>query len=222
MIIQRDGKRARLFARNGHDWSDRFPLISEAALRNRNSSFVIDGEAVVPDVEREISIPAAPPSVVAAHRRANCSEYCERTLGRVLRPITLIWNATDSAATFAANQRQKSCAALAMFRMGLVLITSCPKVWAPTIPTICAVVVNVVTWKKASSTLWQIFSYALPTNVSAAVLLLALRRRPTFSELVPLWRELVICDGKRVERLWEKDGFERLVLLLSKESPSGS
>ena len=47
LIIQRDGKRVRLWTRNGHDWSDRFPLISEAALRNRNSSFVIDGEAVL-------------------------------------------------------------------------------------------------------------------------------------------------------------------------------
>jgi len=37
----------RLWTRNGHDWSDRFPLISEAALRNRNSSFVLDGEAVL-------------------------------------------------------------------------------------------------------------------------------------------------------------------------------
>ena len=36
LIIQRDGKCVRLFTRNGHDWS-RFPLISEAALRNRNS-----------------------------------------------------------------------------------------------------------------------------------------------------------------------------------------
>ena len=36
----------RLFTCNGHDWSDCYPLISEAALRNRNSSFVIDGEAV--------------------------------------------------------------------------------------------------------------------------------------------------------------------------------
>jgi bifunctional non-homologous end joining protein LigD len=31
--------------------SDRFPLISEAALRNRNSSFVIDGEAVLLGVD---------------------------------------------------------------------------------------------------------------------------------------------------------------------------
>ena len=45
LIVQRDGQRVRLFTRNGHDWSDRFPLIAEAALRNRNSSFVIDGEA---------------------------------------------------------------------------------------------------------------------------------------------------------------------------------
>ena len=41
----------RLFTRNGHDWSDRFPLIIEAALRNRNSSFVIDGEAVLLGVD---------------------------------------------------------------------------------------------------------------------------------------------------------------------------
>ena len=27
LIVQRDGKRVRLFTRNGHDWSDRFPLI---------------------------------------------------------------------------------------------------------------------------------------------------------------------------------------------------
>ena len=47
LIIQRDGKRVRLFTRNGHDWSDRFPLIAEAARRNRNTNFVIDGEAVL-------------------------------------------------------------------------------------------------------------------------------------------------------------------------------
>jgi bifunctional non-homologous end joining protein LigD len=47
LIIQRDGKRVRLFTRNGHDWSDRFPPITEAALRNRHTSFVIDGEAVL-------------------------------------------------------------------------------------------------------------------------------------------------------------------------------
>jgi bifunctional non-homologous end joining protein LigD len=47
LIVQREGKRVRLFTRNGRDWSDRFPLIVEAALRNRISSFVIDGEAVL-------------------------------------------------------------------------------------------------------------------------------------------------------------------------------
>ena len=44
LIIQREDKRERLFTRNGHDWSDRFPLIVEAALRNRHSSLVINGE----------------------------------------------------------------------------------------------------------------------------------------------------------------------------------
>jgi bifunctional non-homologous end joining protein LigD len=51
LIVQRDGQRVRLFTRNGHDWSGRFPLISEAALRNRNTSFVIDGEAVLLGVD---------------------------------------------------------------------------------------------------------------------------------------------------------------------------
>jgi bifunctional non-homologous end joining protein LigD len=51
LIVQRDGQRVRLFTRNGHDWSGRFPLITEAALRNRNGSFVIDGEAVLLGVD---------------------------------------------------------------------------------------------------------------------------------------------------------------------------
>jgi hypothetical protein len=33
LIVQRDGKRVRLFTRNGHDWSDRYPRIAEAALQ---------------------------------------------------------------------------------------------------------------------------------------------------------------------------------------------
>src|ERR1700722_20269849 len=51
MIVQRDGKRVRLFTKNGHDWTDRYPLIVEAALKNRSSSFVIDGEAVLLGVD---------------------------------------------------------------------------------------------------------------------------------------------------------------------------
>jgi bifunctional non-homologous end joining protein LigD len=51
LIVQREGKRVRLFTRNGYDWSDRFPLITEAALRNRCSSLVIDGEAVLLGVD---------------------------------------------------------------------------------------------------------------------------------------------------------------------------
>lgn len=51
LIVQRDGKRVRLFTRNGFDWTKRFPLIVEAALQNRCTSFVIDGEAVLLDVD---------------------------------------------------------------------------------------------------------------------------------------------------------------------------
>jgi bifunctional non-homologous end joining protein LigD len=41
----------RLFTRNGNDCTDRYPLIVEAALRNRATSFVIDGEAVLLGVD---------------------------------------------------------------------------------------------------------------------------------------------------------------------------
>jgi bifunctional non-homologous end joining protein LigD len=51
LIVQRERQRVRLFTRNGHDWTDRYPLIIEAALRNRISSFVIDGEAVLLGVD---------------------------------------------------------------------------------------------------------------------------------------------------------------------------
>ncbi|WP_374226484.1 DNA ligase [Bradyrhizobium sp. SRL28] len=37
--------------RSQNDWSHRFPLVREAALRNRQTSFVIDGEAVLLGVD---------------------------------------------------------------------------------------------------------------------------------------------------------------------------
>jgi bifunctional non-homologous end joining protein LigD len=51
IIVQREGKRVRLFTRNGHDWSGRYPLITEAALKNKSTSFVVDGEAVLLGVD---------------------------------------------------------------------------------------------------------------------------------------------------------------------------
>ena len=49
--VERNGKTARLITRNGHDWTKRFPWIVEAALKNREQHFVIDGEAVVLGVD---------------------------------------------------------------------------------------------------------------------------------------------------------------------------
>src|SRR5215831_10761398 len=47
LIVAREGNRVRLFTRNGHDWSGRYPWIVESALKNRHTQFVIDGEAVI-------------------------------------------------------------------------------------------------------------------------------------------------------------------------------
>ena len=51
LTVHRDGKRVRLFTRNGYDWTDRYPLIVEAALRIRIGSFVLDREAVLLGVD---------------------------------------------------------------------------------------------------------------------------------------------------------------------------
>lgn len=51
LIVARDGKRVRLFTRNGHDWTDRYPLIAETAMRIRAKQFVLDGEAVLLGVD---------------------------------------------------------------------------------------------------------------------------------------------------------------------------
>lgn len=45
--LERDGARVRLITRGGYDWTKRFPWIVQAALENRQSNFVIDGEAVI-------------------------------------------------------------------------------------------------------------------------------------------------------------------------------
>src|SRR3954464_8112550 len=45
LIVQREGNRVRLLTRRGYDWSDRYPLITQAALSK--TSFIMDGEAVV-------------------------------------------------------------------------------------------------------------------------------------------------------------------------------
>jgi bifunctional non-homologous end joining protein LigD len=51
LIVQRQDNRVRLLTRNGHDWSDRYPWIVDAARRLRQKQFVIDGEAVVLGVD---------------------------------------------------------------------------------------------------------------------------------------------------------------------------
>ena len=49
--VERKGDRVRLITRGGYDWTKRFPWIAEAALKNRQKQFVIDGEAVILGVD---------------------------------------------------------------------------------------------------------------------------------------------------------------------------
>jgi bifunctional non-homologous end joining protein LigD len=45
------GDRVRLITRGGYNWTERYPWIVEAALKNRHKQFVIDGEAVILGVD---------------------------------------------------------------------------------------------------------------------------------------------------------------------------
>ena len=47
LMVRLQGSRVRLFTRNGHDWSHRFPAIVEAAGSLPVRSAALDGEAVV-------------------------------------------------------------------------------------------------------------------------------------------------------------------------------
>src|ERR1700741_4172847 len=49
--VERNGDRVRLITRGGYDWTKRYPWIVEAALKNRQKRFVIDGEAVILGVD---------------------------------------------------------------------------------------------------------------------------------------------------------------------------
>ena len=50
----------RLLSRNGTDWTRRYPWIAEAALKNRQKHFVIDGEAVILGVDGTSDFNALP------------------------------------------------------------------------------------------------------------------------------------------------------------------
>lgn len=47
LMVRRTPSGVRIKTRRGYDWTDRFPVIVEAASRLRASSFVLDGEGVI-------------------------------------------------------------------------------------------------------------------------------------------------------------------------------
>jgi ATP-dependent DNA ligase len=49
--VERNGDRVRLITKGGYDWTKRYPWIVEAALKNRERQFVLDGEAVILGVD---------------------------------------------------------------------------------------------------------------------------------------------------------------------------
>ena len=94
--VERNGDRVRLITRNGYDWTNRYPWIAEAALKNRTKQFVIDGDAVVLGVD-------GIPDFNALHSRKHDEEvqlYAFDILtldGEDLRPLPLSLRKTNLA-----------------------------------------------------------------------------------------------------------------------------
>jgi ATP-dependent DNA ligase len=63
--VERDGDRVRLITKGGHDWSKRYPWITEAARKIKQEQFVLDGEAVILGVESEAAITRARSGVLS-------------------------------------------------------------------------------------------------------------------------------------------------------------
>lgn len=183
------------------------------------------GTEFVPDLEREIAIPAAPLSVLTAHRRAHCSEYCDYAITHGLRPIALNRTAIferDGYHCYLCGQPTPE--ELRGFR------------YVPNAPSVDHVVPRILgtddpdnlrcccrrcNLEKLNATLWEKLAIYLRSDhwgIFPAILLRMLPRRPSLSELIPFWREQLICDGELVEDRPE-DGFERLynLLLVSKD-----
>lgn len=49
--LEREDSLVRLITKGGYDWAKRYPRIVEAALKNRQRQFVIDGEAIIRGVD---------------------------------------------------------------------------------------------------------------------------------------------------------------------------
>jgi len=121
LIVQRDGKRVQLFTRNGHDWSGRFRLIVEAALRNRNSTLVIDGEEVLLGVDgrsdfnglhsrrHDHEVPFYAFDILVSDRedvRAGCRRACARPAGPGC------WRGASTASSCPISSRARSARTL--------------------------------------------------------------------------------------------------------------
>jgi bifunctional non-homologous end joining protein LigD len=66
LMLRRTAQGVRIKTRRGFDWTNRFPLIAEAAERLRASSFVLDGNGVI---LRRDGVNELRPAALAAPRR---------------------------------------------------------------------------------------------------------------------------------------------------------
>jgi 5-methylcytosine-specific restriction endonuclease McrA len=165
------------------------------------------GSKFLPDLQRPVGLVPAPPSVLVAHRRAHCSPLCDYNLSG-LRYVRI-----DRAAIFERDGwhcylcGQHTPPELRAF--GYVpngpsidhIVPQGPGTNDPDNLRCCCKLCNL---EKGNATLWEKLSIYLDfefdrLNIFSAVLLQLLPRQPTLEELIPVWRELLICDGRRIE-----------------------
>jgi ATP-dependent DNA ligase len=96
MMVRRDAAGVRLLTRNGINWSDRFPLIFEAASALQMRSFLIDGEAVACDGD---GVPVSTGCGTAARTGGfSCTpSICSRSTARICTASRLRCASASSA-----------------------------------------------------------------------------------------------------------------------------
>src|SRR6476469_3310845 len=74
---------ARVFTRNGYDWSERYPSIVRTATKLRCKSAIIDGEAIVQDGDGASNFEAlAPRCGVSLIASSSMLLICSTSMGR--------------------------------------------------------------------------------------------------------------------------------------------
>lgn len=183
------------------------------------------GAEFVPDLTRAVGYVAAPASVVDAHRRAHCGMHCDRSYLSGLKYVRIkrheIFERDRWRCYLCDQPTPADLRGFAYVPNAPSVDHIIPKGWGTDEPDNLRCCCRRCNLEKGSQTLWhKISMYVEPegVNLFPEVLAEVLPRYPTLDELVGLWRQHIIKDGKPVETV-SSDGFLSLINVLTPALP---